>query len=87
MSAGTVIENNKWKVKVFSPPGEHGAPHVHIISKGTRAEVKIYLETLEVAGKTKFLKRAVKDIVKYIYENYDILMDKWEELHGKKKKT
>lgn len=83
----TVAENNKWKIKVYSPPREHGSPHVHVIAKGTKAEVKIYLETLEVVGKTKFSPKSVKEILKYIDINYDILMDKWEALHGKKKKN
>jgi hypothetical protein len=84
---GTVLENKNWKIKVYSPPGEHGSPHVHVIAKGEKAEVKIYLETLEVAGKTRFSKKSVKKIIKYLYENYDHLMETWEKLHGKKKKT
>ena len=54
MKAGTVLKNGKWKVKVYSPPREHGSPHVHVISKGTKAQVKIFLEDLSVSGKTKF---------------------------------
>lgn len=46
-----------------------------------------YLETLEVAGRTQFSKRSVKRILRYIYENYDLLMDRWEALHGKKKEA
>lgn len=87
MKSGTVLENSKWKIKIFSPPKEHGSPHVHIIAKGERAEVKIFLETLEVSGQTKFSKKAVREIIKYIHENYDLLMDHWELLHGKKRKT
>ena len=87
MKAGTVIENNKWKIKVYSPPREHGSPHVHVISKGDKAELKVFLETLEVSGKTKFSKKAVKEIIKYIHKNYDVLMDSWEALHGKEKKA
>ena len=87
MKAGTIIENSKWKIKVYSPPREHGSPHVHVISKGDKAELKVFLETLEVSGKTKFSKKAVKEIIKYIHKNYDVLMDNWEALHGKKKKA
>ena len=87
MASNTVLENNKWKIKLYSPPKEHGAPHVHVYSKSDRASVKIYLETLEVSGKTKFSKRAVKEILKYIHKNYDLLMDRWEALHGKAEKT
>jgi len=87
VASGTVLENIKWKIKVYSPPKEHGAPHVHVISKGDRASVKVYLETLEISGKTKFSKKSVKEILKYVHKNYDFLMDKWEALHGKKKKA
>lgn len=87
MKSGTVIENAKWKIKVFSPPKEHGPPHVHVIAKGERAEVKISLITLEVMGATKFNKRTVKGIVRYIYANYDYLWNCWEALHGNEEKT
>jgi hypothetical protein len=87
MKSGTVIENEKWKVKVYAPPKEHGHPHVHVIAKGERAEVKISLDSLEVLGRTRFSMRSVKEIIKYIHKNYDYLWFCWEELHGKKEKT
>lgn len=83
MKAGTVIENEKWKVKVFAPPKEHGPPHVHVLAKGERAEVRISLHNLEMIGTTRFSKRTVKLIIKFIYENYDYLWKCWENLHGK----
>ncbi|MBT7610746.1 MAG: DUF4160 domain-containing protein [Bacteriovoracaceae bacterium] len=82
MKAGTIIETSKWKIKVYAPPREHGAPHVHVQSKVSKAQLKVFLETLEVVGNTQFSKRSVKLILKYIHKNYDILMDAWEELHG-----
>jgi hypothetical protein len=82
---GTVAENNKWKIKMYGPPREHGSPHVHVVAKGKNAEVKIYLETLEVEGKTKFSKRSVKQIIEYVYGNYDLLIEAWEAIHEKKK--
>lgn len=85
--AGTVIENEKWKIKVYAPPKEHGPPHVHVIAKGEQAEVKISLMTLEVIGRTQFSKRVVKGIIKYIHENYEYLWNCWETLHGKNEKT
>ena len=84
---GTVLENEKWKIKVYAPPKEHGPAHVHVIAKGDKAEVKISLLTLEVIGRTDFSKRAVKGIIKYIHENYEILWQCWEALHGKNEKT
>jgi len=87
VKVGTVIENEKWKIEVFAPPKEHGPAHVHVFAKGEKAEVRISLATLEVIGSTKFNKRSVKGIIKYIHENYDYLWNCWEVLHGKDKKT
>ena len=86
MKVGTVLKNDKWRVKIYSPPREHG-PHVHVISRRDQAEVKIFLKDLSLVGKTRFSRKAVKEIIKYLHQNYDFLMDQWEALHGKKKKT
>lgn len=66
MKVGTIIENEKWKIKVFAPPKEHGSAHVRVIAKGEKAEVKISLIDLAVIGKTKFNKQSVKGIIKYV---------------------
>ncbi len=87
MKVGTVLKNDKWRVKVYSPPREHGNPHVHVISRRDQTEVKIFLKDLSIVGKTRFSRKAVKEIIKYLHQNYDFLMDQWEALHGKKKKT
>ena len=80
---GTIAENNYWKIKIYAPPKEHGPPHVHIKSKQSKAEVKISLETLSVVGQTKFKRKVIKEIIKYIYKNHEILVLHWEALHGK----
>jgi len=82
---GTIVENNKWRIRIYSPPREHGSPHVHVVAKGVNAEVKIFLNTFEIEGRTGFSKRAVKEIIKYLHENYDVLIGYWENLHEKKK--
>ena len=87
VKVGTVIENEKWKIKVFAPPKEHGPAHVHVIAKGEKAEVKISLVTLEVIGPTEFSKKTVRGIIKYIHENYEYLWNCWEALHGKNEKA
>ena len=87
MVVGTVIENGKWKIKIYAPPREHGPAHVHVVAKGENAEVKISLVTLEVIGTTEFSRRTVKSIIKFIHENYDYLWKCWENLHGKNEKT
>lgn len=87
MKVGTIIENSKWKIKVYAPPKEHGPAHVHVIAKGEKAEVKISLETLQIIGSTKFSKHTVKAIIKYVHENFEFLWKSWEALHGKDKET
>jgi hypothetical protein len=84
MKVGTILENSRWKIKIFAPPKEHGPPHVHVIAKGENAEVKILLENLEVIGSTRFSKKTVTGIVRFIYENYEHISNCWEALHGKK---
>ncbi len=81
MKVGTIIENEKWKIKDHAPPKEHGPAHVHVIAKGEKAEVKISLIDLAVIGKTRFSKQTVKGIIKYIHKNYDVLIEAWEKLH------
>ncbi len=83
MKAGTVIENEKWKIKIYAPPKEHGPAHVHVIAKGEKAEVKICLESLQMIGRTNFSKKSVKLIIKYIHKHYHFLWKCWEELHDK----
>jgi hypothetical protein len=87
IKVGTVLENKDWKIKVYAPPLEHGPAHVHVLAKGSRAEVKISLLTLEMIGKTSFDKRSVKKIIRYIYKNYDFLYGCWEVLHGNNEAT
>jgi len=84
IKSGTVIETAKWKIKVFAPPKEHGPAHVHVLAKGENAQVKISLVTLEVLGRTRFSKKTVKGIVRYVHQNYAYLHKCWEDLHGKK---
>lgn len=56
------------------------------MAKGEKAEVKISLVTFDVIGSTQFSKRAVKDIIKYIFENYEYLLKCWEASMAKMKK-
>ncbi len=86
MKSGTVLENAQWKIKIYASPREHGPAHVHVVAKGEKAEVKIELETLIMKGRTRFSKKTVRGIIKYIHQNYDFLVDHWEKLHVKKKK-
>lgn len=81
--AGTVFETEIWRFKIFSPPSEHGPPHVHVRAKGMDAEVRINLVTFEVMGETNFSRKAVLGILECIYKNHDYFLECWEQMHGK----
>lgn len=76
-----MLETNIWQIKVYAPPREHGPPHVHVIAKRSRVEVKISLVDLKVLGKTQMSRRTVKDVIIYIWQNHEYLMNCWEKLH------
>lgn len=84
---GTVFETEHWKFKIFSPPREHGPPHVHVRGIGMNAEVRINLLTFEVMGETNFSRKAVLGILECIHINHEYLLECWENLHGKNKKA
>ena len=82
----TVIENEKYRVKVYAPPREHNPPHVHIVKKSDNAEIRISLIDLSIMDNhTEFDRKSIKEILYWIHDNYETLKDKWEELHGQKK--
>lgn len=60
---------------------DHQPPHVHV--EGLGASVRINLLTLEVMdNKTEFSAASLSKILKVIKENRNLLLDKWEEIHG-----
>lgn len=83
MKVGVVLETDRWLVKVYAPPREHAPPHVHVIEKNARAEVRISLVDLSVLGRTRMNRRSVKRIVLYVWQNHSYLVECWELLHGK----
>jgi hypothetical protein len=60
---------------------DHQPPHVHVEGLGT--SVRINLLTLEVMdNKTEFSAASLGKILKVVKENRNLLLDKWEEIHG-----
>ena len=60
---------------------DHGNPHVHVL--GPDGEVKIFLETLEVSYSKGFSEKSVRRILKKAKERKDVLLEAWEDYHGK----
>lgn len=83
MKHGTIVETEWWKIKIYAPPREHAPAHVHVLCKHSHAEVKISLKNYEIIGRTLFSRKAVKQIILYIDQHYDILLNAWELLHEK----
>ena len=82
MKVGVVLETDNWLIKVYAPPREHAPPHVHVIDRNSRAEVKISLVDLSILGRTRLSQRSMKQIVKYVWQNHSYLVECWEKLHG-----
>ena len=82
MKVGVVLETSQWLIKVYAPPREHAPPHVHVIEKGSKAEVKISLVDLSMMGRTRMSQRSVKKIMLYVWQNHSYLLECWEKLHG-----
>ena len=60
---------------------DHRPPHVHI--EGMGASVRINLLTLEVMDKeTDFSQATLNRILRVVRENRNLLLERWEELHG-----
>lgn len=78
----TVIYQNGFNLMIRSKEGKHkGFPHCHAIGQGF--EARVHLETFEVLTNTGFGKNDLRKIVAAVRHYQDLLLDKWEEYHGK----
>lgn len=60
---------------------DHRPPHVHV--EGMGASVRINLLTFEVMDKeTDFSQPTLNRILKVVKDNRNLLIERWEELHG-----
>lgn len=60
---------------------DHRPPHVHV--EGMGASVRINLLNLEVMDKeTDFSQSTLNRILRVVRENRNLLLERWEELHG-----
>lgn len=60
---------------------EEGRPHIHVgNASGTKVpEMKIWLDTLEVARLKGFSRKAERDILKFVKDHEELFLGKWEE--------
>ena len=81
----TILENEHWRVKIYFPPKEHPPAHVHVFWKGKKGvQMTVFLETLEVKASKEWSKKAIKKVLNFIYDNFDLLIERWEEIHESK---
>ncbi len=60
---------------------DHHPPHIHV--EGLGASVRINLLTLEVIdSETDFSSSTLNKILKVIKENRNLLLERWEDIHG-----
>ena len=60
---------------------DHRPPHVHV--EGMGASVSINLLTLEIMDtETDFSQSTLNRILRVVKENRNLLLERWEELHG-----
>jgi len=73
-----VYRSKNLKFCIFTD--DHGNPHVHVLGPG--AEVKIFLETLEIASNSGFSEVALRRILKRTSELQELLLEAWKDYHG-----
>ncbi len=76
----TVIKLRNLKFKVNA--NDHQPPHVHI--EGAGSSIRVNLLTMEIMdGNTGFSESLVRQIIEYVLDNREILLEKWVEYHEK----
>jgi hypothetical protein len=74
----TVLQVGRLKFKINKR--DHPPPHVHV--EGGGASLRVNLLTFEVMdGKTEFAKSTVRQIVSYVAEHKEELLEKWASYH------
>ena len=74
----TIIRVANLRFYFFS--SEESRPHIHVgLQSGTKIpEMKIWLDTLEVARLKGFSRKAENQILKFVRQNQDLLLEEWE---------
>ncbi len=63
-------------IEIAIKEAEHGNPHIHAWYQGSK--VKIFIESLDVEGNRELAPKQMKKLRKWIYENKEFLLKKWE---------
>jgi hypothetical protein len=67
-------------IRIMIRTDDHMPPHVHAVGPG--AEAKILIGSQAVYWSWGFSARAIREICAVIAANNDLLMEKWDEIHG-----
>ncbi len=75
----TVLRIANLRFYFFSMEGPR--PHIHVgLHTGAKVpQIKIWLDTLEVAYLKGFSKKAEKQIVNFVKQNHELLLNSWED--------
>lgn len=61
---------------------DHDPAHVHVFGQG--AEAKLSLDPVALISSAGFKKPDLKRILKEVQDQRDLLLKKWNEIHGKR---
>ncbi len=75
----TVLRVANLRFYFFSKEGPRAHTHVGPLNGGEHPQMKIWLDTLEVAFLRGFSKKAENDILKFVTKNKEIFLRSWEE--------
>ena len=75
----TVLRVANLRFYFFSKEGPRAHIHVGPLNGGEYPQMKIWLDTLEVAFLKGFSKKSEKDILKFIGKNKEIFLCSWED--------
>lgn len=72
----TVLRINGYRFYWFS--NEHGPVHIHVSKGGAEARI-ILKPSIEIDNNYNFKPKELKQILAIIQENYQLIIDKWNE--------
>lgn len=72
------VINGKIRIVIF--PRDHNPPHVHVI--GPEREAKFSITEISLIENKGFSTRELKLITSYLTERHELLLEKWENIHG-----
>ena len=75
----TVLRIGKYRFHFYSNEGDE-PPHVHVRSPD--GECKFWLDPVRLAGNNGITAHELRIIERHVFQNRDMLMEKYYEFHG-----